>query len=146
MLWMAFGRPVDITDRRGRTRTVNEYAIHVQCTWRFSKNGTILLGSNDMYHPNDKKNEKNLDWQWDLIDRDDSEKSVFDIKAAEINNAILPVAVHGIDFRENGDLSLEFENGIKFDVIVYSSIKKEFWRFIHFRENEKSNHMVIFED
>jgi hypothetical protein len=46
-----FGEQVPFTDRRGRARTIGEYRLHVQCSWRIVRAGTILMGYADLTEP-----------------------------------------------------------------------------------------------
>lgn len=46
-----FGEQVPFIDRQGRARTIGEYRLHVQCSWRIVRAGTILVGYADMTEP-----------------------------------------------------------------------------------------------
>lgn len=47
LTWFEFGNKRTVIDRRGNSKEVGEYAIHVQCPWRMSDGKSILHGSGD---------------------------------------------------------------------------------------------------
>jgi hypothetical protein len=48
MQWFQFGEAVTRTNRAGQTRTVGQYALHVQCAWRIMRGATVVVGSDDI--------------------------------------------------------------------------------------------------
>jgi len=53
MLMFGFGVPRTIPARGGGTREVSDFALHVQCAWRFRDSSHILIGCSDLYYPAD---------------------------------------------------------------------------------------------
>lgn len=142
LLWLSFGKPVTITTDTG-TREVNEYALHVQCPWRFTKDNSVILGARDIYDPLDPALDLDSDWNWDEFDRDISKQSVFEANSQTINENLLPLIVNGIVQNDNGDLRIEFTKNVVFEVFITGLRKYEYWRFIDFNTHE---HYVVFDD
>ncbi len=107
MLWLSFGKSVIITTHKG-TRQVNEYALHVQCPWRFTKDNAIILGVKDIYDPLDPALDLDSEWNWDEFDRDISKQSVFEANSKIINEDLLPLTINQVIQTECGDLRIEF--------------------------------------
>jgi hypothetical protein len=50
MLWIHFGALRTVTTPSGVAKQVGEWALHLQCPWRFVRSGTVLLASSDFYY------------------------------------------------------------------------------------------------
>jgi hypothetical protein len=46
LFWLGFGELISVT-RKEETKTVAEYALNIQCSWRISKGEKILVASRD---------------------------------------------------------------------------------------------------
>src|SRR5215475_8435226 len=49
--WFQFGKPQTVMNSRGETKTVGEYALHIQCAWRIRDSAGIIVASRDRYEP-----------------------------------------------------------------------------------------------
>ena len=47
LLWFQFGPSHTVIDRRGRTKLVGAYAVHVQCAWRLIGPTQIVVACRD---------------------------------------------------------------------------------------------------
>jgi hypothetical protein len=47
MLWVHFGEMHEVAAYRGGTKTVGDWAIHVQCAWRLCRRGRIEIAYRD---------------------------------------------------------------------------------------------------
>lgn len=144
LLWLSFGRPVIITTLKG-TREVTEYALHLQCPWRFIKDNKIILGSSDIYEPNNSAYDHDPEWNWDEFERDISEQSVFCVNSMKIKEDLLPLTVKNVISHEGGDLKIEFNKNVVFEVFINGLKRIEYWRFIDFKK-ESYAHYVVFDD
>lgn len=50
LLWLQFGERHQIPPRRGGTKVVGDWAVNVQCPWRFIRQDRILVGYHDFYY------------------------------------------------------------------------------------------------
>jgi len=53
LLWLHFGELHEVSDRRGGTKDVGDWAVHIQCPWRISRHGRILIAYHDYYYSPD---------------------------------------------------------------------------------------------
>ena len=135
MLWAHFGELLQVKNYRGIDMEKGEYALHIQCPWRFMKNHVIILGSNDFYVPT-RENENNFDWQ--IIGH-----SVFDKSAQKISNEVCPVKVKNVEVDVIGNLRIYLEQEIILEAFPVNSTIEESWRFIN---NLTGEHIIIFEE
>jgi hypothetical protein len=123
MLCLSFGNLITRINIIGDLQTVGEFTLHVQCIWRFIKNGEIILTYRDLYNASIN---------------DDS----------EVTNKIFvpliqkkPLEIIDITLDEIGTLQIKFNKDIIFDVFPDRRGKVEHWRFIN---NITHEHIVIF--
>ncbi len=124
MLWMHFGDWREVPSRRGGTRQVGEWALHVQTSWRFSRRDRILLGVLDLYAYAEDGSE--FDW-----DRDG--ESRFDRIAASLNQLFRDedIRVKELACDEVGSITLHLDSDLYFAVFPNFSSDypdREYWR------------------
>lgn len=136
MLWIHFGKLIEVKNYRGIYHKKGEYSLHIQCPWRFIQNDKLILGSNDFYSPvNNKEKDK---FQWDILGA-----NMFDIKAEELKKEVLPSIVKKLEVDIIGSINIYVEKEIVLQVFPVNSIVQENWRFIN---NLTGEHMVFNED
>jgi hypothetical protein len=140
MLWLCFRRPILITAPTG-TKEVSEYALHIQCPWRFIKDDALILGARDIYDPDNTAYDSDPEWNWDEFDRDISEQSVFFVNAMKMKEHLLPLNVKNIILNGRGDLKIEFNKNVVFELFITGLRRYEYWRFIDFN---RDSHFVVF--
>src|SRR5215469_14810182 len=123
MLWLHFGEWREVPDRRkGGTRTVGEWALHVQCEWSISKTGSPVISSADFsMNPNGD----------DLgDDRDTFGASLFDQAAAGLRAEFetKPPRVTSISCGDGDGFSVSFDDGSQLEVLPGESRNTEAWR------------------
>jgi hypothetical protein len=102
---------------------VGEYALHVQCMWRFSKEDQIVLTFWDLYNAS-------------LKDDKEATHKIF----VPLNEK-MPLEVIDITLDEIGTLQIKFNSCITFDVFPDMVGKVEHWRLINFKTDK---HLVVF--
>ena len=109
MLWMHFGDYRTYTDDRGEPREVGEWALHLQCPWRFVRSGSIVLGSADFYYYPDSD---------EPYDSDRGGEALFDRRANQFNRVLETGAfcVSAISCGPCGAFQLEFGSAFHFAV------------------------------
>src|ERR1051326_2631493 len=68
MAMFHFGQRLKVPSRRGGTKEVGEYGLHVQCGWRVTREEKVLVGSRDLYCPagfDERTGEIPDDFDWD---------------------------------------------------------------------------------
>ncbi|MBN8550379.1 MAG: hypothetical protein J0M12_13785 [Deltaproteobacteria bacterium] len=131
MLWLGFGDPCQITNFKGKERSVSEFALHVQSAWRFIKEGRIALASGDLY----------LDSVTKFADDGRSPLSRFDSEVPLFSSREVPATVKSVAADEMGGVVLIFDSGLHFEIVVMDSAKEEKWRF--FSNKSEADHFVV---
>ncbi len=135
LLWIHFGRCIVIKNQKGSEVEKGDYAIHVQCPWRFIQYDKLILGSKDVFIPREGVSESEFDWNIFGM-------SIFDEKVKTIKEQIAPVIVKDVTISEDGTLVIRYEKGLVFEAFPDSSITIEHWRFIN---NKTKEHTVVYE-
>jgi hypothetical protein len=135
----ALGERREVPCSRGGTRTVGEFALHVQCAWRITREDQVLVGSHDLYYPADYGDEgreipPDFDWDRDPNRRDkllrllfEDGKRLFVVEAVEVGTA--------------GSLHIALGDGFCLDVFPDDSLNDERWRL--FRPGFVEPHFVV---
>jgi hypothetical protein len=132
LLWVHFGEMKEVPARRGDTRSLGDWALHIQCPWRITKPPAILVANGDCYYKADI--DEPYDW-------DAGGESRFDSHAAPLNREFesLPPRVEAVVVDTVGGFSLRLSNGYCLDVFPSNSTgcKSEHWRFFQPRKDER---------
>jgi hypothetical protein len=136
LLWVHFGELREIPDRKGGTRTVGKWALHVQCPWRIVRPPTILIARGDCFYASDS--DEPYDW-------DAGRESGFDRRAAPLNHEFesSPPRVAAVAVDAVGGFSLRLDGGQVFEVFPDDSTgsDSEHWRI--FRPGRDERHFVF---
>ena len=140
MLCLCLGE--DIVDKEGNR--YSQYAFHIQTSWRFIKDNNILLGSRDIYLPQDESLD---DGYYDYNEQSNPDivtntSSIFDAHSHEFYKNFENAKVKNYSINAFGDLRIDFTNGIYFETFTPSNRKCEEWRFIGFEDEE---HFIVFD-
>lgn len=135
----SFGPQKTVTKFSGRSVVVGTHALHIQCAWRFLRNGTPVVASQDLCCPADKSRLEPLDappfdWEKEPNKRDQLLSALF---------------VHGkksfellaIESAQAGQLRFEFDSGLTLDVFPTGSGSAEQWRL--FETSDGGNYLVF---
>ena len=131
---MQFGALRYIKTRHG-DKSVGEWALHIQTSWKFVRDAEIVVAVGDLYLRPDGES---YDW-------DDGGDSNFDLQAYELNNTFssASVVVQRVDCDDVGSFSLAFSDSFRFDVFpkISDSIDDvEHWRL--FQPDSDGYHFV----
>lgn len=134
-----FGQRRNVKDSRGNSREVGEYALHIQCPWRITRDDSVVVGSGDLFYPVDPENqEPRPDFDWQPIGgnrRDYLLKILFQDGARKL-------VVRDVEAGDGGSLRIELQDGYFLEVLPNLSTDDEQWRlFRPYRENEP--HFVV---
>ena len=135
LLWIHFGQSIIVKNHRGFEVEKGDYAIHVQCPWRFIQDYKLILGSGDVYIPREGISDSEFDWNTFGM-------SIFDEKLKMIKSKNTPIVVEDVSIDEVGTLKIIFERGLVFETLPNSSVTVEYWIFIN---NRTKKHTVVFE-
>lgn len=123
---------------------VPEFSFHIQTQWRFIREDSILLASRDIYIPYNTDIDDS-DWEYDVVNRDDGESSIFDVIQKRFYENFLNTVVSFAEISQLGDLKITFSNGIIFETFTPSMRQDEFYRVICYNENAESEHFIVFD-
>lgn len=139
LFWLGFGELISVT-RKGETKTVAEYALNIQCSWRISKGEKILVASRDFYSPFSGWEEDNGDFDWDVQGNNRFDERIKPFLESVQGNII----VESIESDDVGGLKVFLSEGFVLEVFPDSSEDdeySEFWRF--FNRKDGSPHFVV---
>ena len=124
MLWLSF-----IKDN------IN-YALNVQCFFRFIKNDSIITTRGDMYYPANSYTGDYADFDWDIHGQ-----NLFDERVMQIINKHRLKCMN-IVIKEYNDIDFEFDDGMTLSVYSDCSIREEQWRLFE-KGNLDKGHIVV---
>jgi hypothetical protein len=130
-----FGAQCVLPDRRGGTREVGEFALHIQCAWRISSSNGIIVGSNDRYYPRTDA-ETVESFEWDILGNNLCDERV---DAFIIDHC--PLIVKSICSNNFGGFTLSFEEKFYLEVFPDDSRQDEYWRL--FMPDSDQPHTVM---
>lgn len=119
-LSLQFGNPRTVSDRDGSIKAVPEWTIQVQCPWRISQSGRIVIAYRDFYYRDVPL--KNLD----VMSKDRS-NSVFTTLSTEFD--LDPPQVVSVDAEDKGNFSIHLANEYQFEAFPAESTEPgKLWR------------------
>lgn len=124
------------------TKLVPKYALHIDCCFRLSCAGEMIIAKCDLYQPHSKLENK-PDFDFEQFDWDVQGSNRFDELIYKYFSEGKPVnfKVKKIEAYKLGDLKIYFENGFLLEAIIDISGNEECWRF--FEVGNKDNHLVV---
>lgn len=140
LLWLAFGPRQIIKDFRGNPREVGEYALHVQCAWRFVQGEEVVVGNRDLYYPRgyrDPKEEIPREFNWDVQGANRCDAML----AALFEGGVKQFVVQRVVAGQVGELALLLERGLTLQIFPNDSLDDEHWRL--FRPGSEEPHWVF---
>jgi hypothetical protein len=140
LLWLAFGQRKTIPDFRGKPMEVGEYALHVQCAWRFVQGEKVLAGNRDLYYPRgyrDQREEIPKEFNWDVQGANRCDEMLAELFAGGAKQYV----VQRVEVGQAGELALLMESGLTLQIFPNDSLEGEHWRV--FRPGSKDPHSVF---
>jgi hypothetical protein len=135
----AFGERKEVPSSRGGTKAVGEFALHVQCAWRITREDRVLVGSRDLYYPadyGDENREISPDFDWD---RDPNRRDKLLRLLFEDGGRLF--VVEAVEAGTAGSLHIGLGDGYCLDVFPDDSLNDERWRL--FRPGVGEPHFVV---
>lgn len=135
MLTLQFGPLAPRVSRRGVTKLLGTWALHIQCPWRIESGGTIYAGKSDLCEQGNESTET-AKLMYDKV------AAVFDgaSRATGVTSPSGVVVVLAVRADEFGGLWITLSEGFRI-VIFPDGTKSEAWRFFSSESNEK--HLVV---
>lgn len=140
LMWLALGQRQIVHDFRGKPREVGEYALHVQCAWRFVQNEKVLVGNRDLYYPagyRDPREEIPKGFKWDVQGANRCDELLTNLFKGGANQFV----VLRIEAGHAGELALLLEGGLTLQIFPNDSLDGEHWRL--FRPGSNEPHSVF---
>jgi hypothetical protein len=136
--WFAFGSERrEIPLKNGKYKTVSDYALHVQCSWRIRDKNKILIASRDRFYPSGADPYAEIDnFEWDKDGANQLDQRITEFMARET----LPLNVRQIVADDIGSFKLKLNDTYFFEVFPDNSIATEYWRL--FRPYSDQEHFV----
>lgn len=141
MLWMQFGELREVPSRRGGTREIGDWALHIQTSWRFTRRDRIILGVLDFYAYPDA-DASAYDW-------DRGGESRFDRIASPLNQSLRAeeIRVRHLACDDVGSITLHLDTDLHFAVFPNFSSDypdREYWRFFQpIKDRHDHPHYVV---
>jgi hypothetical protein len=135
LLWLHFGEWRTVPAARGGTRTVGQWALHIQCDWSISKFGSPVISSAD-YYVSPKGADLGNDWDITGANRFDQLANTL---RAEFETA--PLNVASMDCGDAGMFSMRFDDGSELIALPVEGGLDEAWRL--FQPGTELAHFVV---
>jgi hypothetical protein len=134
--WLQFGAKHTVHKWPNGTKEVGDYALHIQCAWRFRGPNGIVVGSRDRYYPKGDNAVAEEGFEWDLPggNRCDERIEMF-------QREYFPLNVVGVTADDSGGFILALNSGFFFDVFPDDSLNEELWRL--FEPSTENPHFVF---
>lgn len=113
------------------------FILDTQSAFRFSKNNEILCANLDMYEPK-KIYQEDSDFDYEKFNWDVQGENFFDDWINSEGKKIKNSNVEQVSLSDYGDLTVHFDNGIKFE--IFNNSLSECWRFFG---KETALHTVV---
>lgn len=139
LAWFGFGELLTVKNKKRIEKKVAEYALHVQCSWRITKDNKILVAYRDMYSPSKQWNGKE-NFEWDIQDANRFDERIEGLLLTEFQPNVL---VEEIQADSLGGVKIFFTEHYLLELFPDDSVEGEFWRFFSFREEVSSPHFVV---
>src|ERR1044071_7575269 len=140
LLWLAFGQRQTIQDFRGEHREGGEFALHVQCAWRFVQDAKGLVGNSGLYYSRghrDAKEETPKGFDWDVQGANRCDEVLATLFAGGAKQFV----VERVEVGQAGELALLLEGGLTLQIFPNDSLDGEHWRL--FRPGSDAPHSVF---
>ena len=134
--WFIFGTPREITDHSQQTKIVEEYALHIQCSWRITDSKSVVVGSQDRYIPSGDPDQEVDDFEWDVKGANRCDERV-----AQLLNNEKSLIVTEIEVGSVGSFRLTLNDEYVLEVFPNNSLDDEYWRL--FESDAESEHFVV---
>jgi hypothetical protein len=140
LVCLEFGQRRRVRDYRGKWRTVGEWALHLQCSWRIGGPQGLIVASDDRYWPAGDPDDPPKKWKWD------TGPNRFDERVKRL----LPQTAEGFGIVQKvradrfGGLQIVLTNSLIIQVFPSDTLDREYdehWRF--FQPKRKSKHFVV---
>ena len=120
----------------------HRYAVHIQCAFRFTLGGKIIVGYEDLFQPNSEIGSRE-DFSWENFSWDVQGNNQFDEQNRKFfcEESLKDVAVKKVNVNRLGDLNIAFSNGLALEIFNNSCENEENWRF--FELGNIDSHLVI---
>lgn len=140
LLWLAFGQRRTTQDFRGKPKEVGEYALHVECAWRFVQGERVLAGNRDLYYPRGYRNQRDefpKGFNWDVQGANRCDEMLAELFAGGAKQFV----VQQVEVGQAGALALLLEDGLTLQILPNDSLEGEHWRL--FRPGSDAPHCVF---
>ncbi len=139
MATFQFGARRKVLDFYGSPTEVGDYALHVQCAWRITREDEVVVGSQDLYYPADHENggkefPPDFDWDRDPNRRDKLLRLLFEGGTREF-------VVQKVEVGGAASLHIALTEKLSLEVFPDDSLSHERWRL--FRPGVDEPHFVV---
>jgi hypothetical protein len=120
MLLLQFGNPHEVSAHDGSMKTIHDWTIQIQCPWRISQHGQIVIAYRDFYYSDVAKNNQ-------AVMNKSRYDSVLGSLSAEFETT--PPRVISIDSDDTGAFSLHLNDGYRLEAIPAENTESgKHWR------------------
>ena len=130
-----FGPEREVTGTTGKSKTVGEYALHIQCPWRITAGENIVVGHREVYYPV-SGDEPESDFDWGPMGSNRLDQSLDRIFKDERK-----LVVQAVEVGVGGYLRLYLSGDLSLEVFPDDSLAHEHWRL--FRPYTSERHLVV---
>lgn len=115
-----------------------QYALHIQCAFRFRTAEEVLVGNLDMFEPT-RAMEDSSSFDWNTFDWDVQGFNRYDEWTLQWKKEGRQAVVEAVEVSDFGDLTIRFSGGLVLEVFA-NNAQNECWRFF---ERHAKEHLVV---
>ena len=138
MAMFDFGARRKVVDFRGSEKEVGEFALHVQCAWRITREDRVIIGSRDIHYPADHSEGQEIpdefDWDRDPNRLDKLLHTLFEEGTKELK-------VERVEVGDAGRFLAVLSRDFSLEVFPDDSLPLEHWRL--FNPYAEQPHFVV---
>ena len=111
-----------VVDGRGHPKTVGEFALHIQCPWRMTRNENLIVGSGDLCCPPDGSDPQ-TDFDWDV-----AMGNRCDVILGRLFYEKGHLVIESVELQPAGILQMLLTDSIRLELFPDASADREHWR------------------
>jgi hypothetical protein len=128
------GQQRTVIDDKGKTKTVGQFALHIQCPWRIVQGEKLIVASGDLYYKPDES-APGSDFNWEPLGANRR-----DINLDRLFAAGEPLVIRDFRLGCAGFLRIELTKSFCIEIFPDASVDLEHWRL--FQPYTDSPHTV----
>ena len=125
LVWFSFGEKKIIKNKDGSVKSVGDYVLHIQCSWRITKGSQILVASRDIYTPSARWKGAEDQFEWDIYGMNRCDERIEELLKENDKSKMIIESIHADSV---GGVRMFFRDNCVLELFPDDSNEEEFWR------------------